>query len=230
MRRKRFLRTQRLPMLAALTVALAAVGLTAFVASAGADFTTGIGTSLKLTNGSTTGTPPSSGSWVELLSKTTGAPFLNPATTAASLAYTLINGSGVEGLLFGTSQSGGIFGPLTYFQEKTPIDLFSALTLPGSDPLLTFSGSDSATGAHALLAGNLSGLDIVYAGNLYRVGTLVGPGPDIVQPLSGLLDGNALSGTATVTLHWETALLENGFEGFNALFHWVGVLKNLKVK
>jgi hypothetical protein len=229
MKRKRFLRTPRLSMLAALTVALAAIGLTAFVASAGADFTTNLGSSLRLTNG-TPAPGPTTGSWVELLGKDPGqSPFINPSSTALDQALTLINGTTAEGLLFGQSQTGGIFGPLTYFNGTEPIDLFSALTLPGSDPLLTFSGADNTSGAHALLApSNLLGLDISYAGGTYRVGTVLGSGPNVVQGLGGLLDGNPLSANAIVTLNWETALQEPGFSLFNALFHWVGKLNNLK--
>jgi hypothetical protein len=226
MKRKRFLRTQRLPILAALIVALAAVGLTAFVASAGADFTIRTGR-LQLTNGSTSGSPPSSGSWVELLNKDPGgSPFINPASTAANLALTLINGTGAEGLLFGTAQpGGGIFGPLTYFGQTLQADLFSALTLPGSSPFLTFSGAHNATGSRELLGGNLLGLDIEYAGGLYRVGTEFGAtGGDIVQSLTGLIHGNILSTTnpATILLNWITSLLEPGFSLYNAQFHWVG--------
>jgi hypothetical protein len=220
---RRLLRTQRLSIMAALTVALV-VGLTAFVASAGADFTLKTG-ALQLTNGNTKGTPPKSGSWVELLSKDPGGePFLNPASTAENHFLTLINGSTAEGLLLGKSQSSGIFGPLTYFGETTTKDLFSALTLPGSDPLFTFSGSDTDTGTRALLGGNLLGLDIEYAGGLYRVGTLFGAkGGDIVQSLTGTITGNALeTGKATVVLNWSTALLEPGFSLYNALFRWEG--------
>ncbi len=225
MKRERFLRTQRRSILAAVTVMLAAIGLTAFVATAGADFTIRTG-KLQLTNGSTTGSPPTSGSWVELYDKVNGAPFINPASTALNHALTLINGSGAEGLLFGTAQpSGGIFGPLTYFGGTEPIDLFSALTLPGSDPLLSFSGKDNESGTRGLLGGNLLGLDIQYAGSLYRVGTDFGTaGGDIVVPLSGTITGNALSASepATILLTWVTALLEPGFSLYNAQFHWVG--------
>jgi hypothetical protein len=226
MKRKRFLPTQRLSILAALVVALAAVGLTAFVASAGADFTLSTG-ALQLQNGSTTGTPPSSGSWVELLNKTPGgAPFLNPASTAANDLYTLINGSGAVGLLLGKAQpNGGIFGPLTYFGQQIVTDLFSALTLPGSAPTLTFSGSETAKGARALLAGNLLGLDIQYNGGLYNVQTEFNTIKDTFLPLRGLIVGNALAtgkSAPTILLHWATGLLEEGFNAYNALFHWVG--------
>jgi hypothetical protein len=221
MKRKRFLRTHRLSILAALSVTIAAVGLMAFVASAGADFTLSTG-SLQLTNGTTTGTPPG-GSWVLLQDKTTGAPFENPSTGAANEAYSLILGSGAEGLLLGQAQpDGGIFGPLTYFGGTNPAELFSAVTLTGSAPVLTFSGTDTSTGAHQLLGGNLLGLYIVYGGALYKVATLVGSGPDVLQALSGLLDGSALSGNATITLHWKDALLEPAFALYNALFQWVG--------
>src|SRR6202046_1806726 len=219
---RRSLCTQRLSILAALTVALA-VALTAFVASAGADFTLSTG-ALKLTNGSTTGPTPSSGSWVELLNKDPGGkPFLKPASTAENHYLTLINGSTSEGLLLGTSQSSGIFGPLTYFGEKTNSDLFSALTLSGSKPFLVFSGKDNQTGTRLLLGGNLLGLDIEYAGGLYRVGTLFGAsGGDIVKSLTGEITGNALSKTNTILLGWTTGLLEPGFSLYNAQFHWEG--------
>jgi hypothetical protein len=221
---RRFLRTQRLSILAALAVALAA-GLTAFASSAGANFTLSTG-ALKLTNGNTKGAPPESGSWVELLNKTPGGePFLNPASTAENHFLTLINGSAAEGLLFGKAQpTGGIFGALTYFGETTTKDLFSALTLPGSDPLLVFSGTDTETGTRVLLGGNLLGLDIQYAGGLYRVGTLFGAtGGDISQALLGTITGNALqTGKATIVLNWSTGLLEPGFSSYNALFHWEG--------
>jgi hypothetical protein len=225
MKRKRFLRTHRLSILAALIVALAAVGLTAFVASAGADFHIAVGR-LELTNGSTDGTPPLSGSWVELLNKDPGgAPFFNPASTAENKNLTLINGKGAEGLLFGKAQpNGGIFGPLTYFGEETPTDLFSAVTLPGAAPLLIFSGTDTETGNRELLGGNLLGLDIEYAGSLYNVQTEFNTIKDTVLPLRGLIHGNALSPTkrATILLHWATGLLEPGFSLYIALFDLVG--------
>jgi hypothetical protein len=223
MQRKRFLRTHRLSILAALIVALAA--LTAFAATAGADFNIEAG-ALKLTNGSTTGSPPSSGSWVELLNKDPGGlPFFNPASTAENKNLTLINGSGAEGLLFGTSQSSGIFGPLTYFGEETNTDLFSALTLPSAKPLLTFSGTDTQTAARALLGGNLLGLDILYAGSHYNVQTAFTTIKDTLFPLRGLIVGNALAtgkNAAVILLKWATGLLEPGFSLYNALFNWVG--------
>lgn len=223
MKARRYLRTHRLSILAAFTVALAAVGLTAFVASAGADFTLSTG-ALRLKDGSTKGTPPT-GSWVELLNKETGAPFENGASEAANKDYSLIlgEGAGTVGLLLGKAQpTGGIFGPLTYFGLAIPADLFSAYTVASSDPVLTFSGKDSDTETRALLGGNLLGLTILYAGATYKVGTLFGTGLDIVKGLLGTITGSALSSRNTILLTWETALLENGFEDFNALFHWEG--------
>jgi hypothetical protein len=223
MKARRYLRTHRLSIWMAVTVALTAIGLTAFVASAGAEFTLSTG-ALKLTNG-TTGTPLQ-GSWVELLNKETGAPFENGASEAANKDYSLILGTGAVGLLLGTSQpTGGIFGPLTYFGLRIPSDLFSLDNLARSQlAFLLFSGTDSETGTRALLGGNLLGLQILYAGASYKVGTLFGSGPDIVKGLTGTITGNALStrDPATILLHWETALLENGFEAFNALFHLEG--------
>jgi len=225
MKLRRFLRTPRLSILAALTVAIAAVGLTAFVASAGADFTIETG-SLKLTNGGP-GTPPS-GSWVELTSKDAGGePFNNPASGASNHFLTLILGSGAgDGLKFGTAQpNGGIFGPLTYFGEAIPTDLFDAVTLTGSAPLLVFSGIDTQTVPRILLAGsNLLGLFIAYAGGLYNVQTEYNTIKDTQFPLRGLIVGNALSKTnpATILLNWSTGLLEPGFSLYNALFNWVG--------
>jgi hypothetical protein len=224
MKARRFLRTHRLSIQTTVTVALAAVGLAAFTASAYATFTLSTGT-LKLTNGTTKGTPPG-GSWVELTSKDPGGgAFENPAGLAENPDYTLILGSGATGLELGQAQpTGGIFGPLTYFGLAIPSDLFSALTLTGSAPSLTFSGSASETGTRTLTGGNLLGLRILYAGSLYNVATQTGSGPDIVIPLEGTITGNATKANkATILLHWETALLEPGFSLFNALFHWEGL-------
>jgi hypothetical protein len=220
MKRRRFLRTHRLSILAALTVALAAVGLTAFAASAGADFNIEAG-KLLLTSGTKTGTPPS-GSWVLLSNKTTGALFLNTTSTAENEGYTLINGGGGSGLTFGSAQpTGGIFGTLTLFDGA----VFSALTLPGSKPLLTFSGTDSQTTPRLLLGGNLLGLDIEYGGQLYNVGTQYNSFPDALFPLRGLIVGNTLATKApfaTILLHWSTGILLAPFNEYNALFNWVG--------
>jgi len=219
MKRRRFLRTHRLSILAALALALASVGLMSFAASAGADFTLNSGL-LLFKNGTTTGTPPG-GSWVLLINRNTGALFVNESSTAANKGYTLILGSapGV-GLELGAAQpNGGIFGPLTLFNGFT----FSALTLTGSKPSLTFSGTDSETGLRQLLAGNLLGLDIEYGGQLYNIGTQTSPFTDGVLPLSGLVHGNLLSKTnpGTILLHWNTAILLAPFNEYNALFHLV---------
>jgi hypothetical protein len=214
------LRTQRLSIRAALTVALAAAGLAAFTASAYATFTLTTGT-LKLTNGSPKGTPPSSGSWVTLPSKDLGElPFQNALTGAASPSYTLILGSTATGLLLGQAQpNGGIFGPLTYFGPA----LFSAYTTSGSAPLLTFSGSAKETGLRTLTGGNLNGLTIAYNGGSYNVGTQFGTGKDIVKGLLGTITGNATeTSKAIILLTWETSLLEPGFSLYDAQFHWEG--------
>jgi hypothetical protein len=230
MTRRRFLRTHRLSILAALTAALAAVGLMAFVASAGADFNIETGT-LLLANGGTTTTPPT-GSWVLLSNKTTGVPFDNSSTKAANQAYTTIDGSapGV-GLTFGAAQpGGGIFGPLTVFNAGGGGVPFDAITLVGSDPLLTFSGTDSQTGVRTLLGGNLLGLWIAYAGALYDVetqyNTFNNSNADTQFPLRGQIVGNTLATKppfATILLNWATGILEDpDFAAYNALFNWVG--------
>lgn len=222
---RRFLPTHRLPILVSLIVALATVGLTAFAASAGADFNIEAGT-LLLKNGTTTGVPPS-GSWVELLNKDPGGlPFNNEASTAADHFLTLINGNASgAGLTFGEAQpTGGIFGPLTDFGGPEDAFLFSALTLPGSKPLLKFSGIDTETIPRALLGGNLLGLDILYTGNHYNVQTEFNTIKDTFRALRGLIVGNLLSPTkpATILLSWAQGLLEEGFSLYNALFQWIG--------
>ena len=222
MKHRRFLRTQRLSVLAALTVALAAVGLMSFAASAGADFNLELGL-LLFQNGNGNGTPPA-GSWVLLINRSTKQLFLNSSSGAANLGYTFILGSapGV-GLELGRAQpTGGIFGPLTNFNGGGGPALFSALTLTGSKPLLTFSGAINGTGSRALLAGsNLLGLYISYGGQLYNIGTQFAPFTDGVQTLTGLADGNLLTKTGTITLHWSTAILLAPFNEYNALFHLV---------
>jgi hypothetical protein len=147
--------------------------------------------------------------------------FANPSTTAASSQYTLINGTtaGV-GLRLGTAQpGGGIFGPLTTFNNVT----FSAHTL--SAPTLTFSGSDTDGGTRTLTSGDLSGLRIFYNGATYNVGTTTSGGGTRIVPLTGSITGNATSTnpTARITLDWTTNLDEPGFDTYTAKFHWVGV-------
>jgi len=222
MKVRRISRSQRLSMRAAVTVALTALGVAAFAASADATFTLTTG-ALKLTNGTTTGTPPK-GSWVELLSKDLGgSPFENPASGAENKDYTLILGSGATGLLLGRAQpNGGIFGPLTFFGSKSAGELFSANTIAGSQPLLTFSGSAAEEGTRPLTGGNLNGLMIAYAGSLYNVETQFNKTKDIVIPLAGTITGDATGNKSTILLTWSTSLLEPGFSLFNALFHWQG--------
>jgi hypothetical protein len=216
MKLKRFLRAPRLSILAALTAALAAVGLMSFAAPAGADFTLSSGLLLFKNGG--TGNPPA-GSWVLLINRNTGALFLNFSNNPASLGYTPILGSAAGvGLELGAAQpNGGIFGPLTLFDGA----LFSAFTLTGSSPSLTFSGAINGTGSRALLAGNLLGLDIAYGGQTYNIGSQFNPFTDGVLPLRGLADGNLLTKTGNVTLHWNTAILLAPFNEYNALFHLV---------
>ena len=216
--RRRRLRTQRMSIRSVLTVVLAVTGLAAFTASAYATFTLNSGT-LKLTNGTTTGTPPK-GSWVELLNKDIGgAPFNNPLSTAEDHDFTLIDGSTATGLLLGRAQpNGGIFGPLTFFGPA----LFSVDDRTA--PSLLFSGSAKTTTARTLVGGFLDGLEILYNGGLYNVGTHFGTGQHIVQGLLGTITGDAtLPGKATILLTWQTALLEPGFSLYNASFHWEGV-------
>jgi hypothetical protein len=221
MKGRRISRTRRLSIRAAVTVALTALGVAAFAASADATFTLTTG-ALKLTNGTSTGTPPS-GSWVELLSKDLGgSPFENPASGAENKDYTLILGSGATGLLLGKAQpNGGIFGPLTFFGSKSEGELFSANTIAGSQPLLTFEGGASSKGTRALTGGNLNGLMIAYAGSLYNIETQFNKTKDIVIPLAGTITG-ASGSEPTILLTWSTSLLEPGFSLFNALFHWQG--------
>lgn len=203
----------------ALAVGLAVLGFGTFATSASANFTINTGT-LVLNNGSTSGTPPSSGSWVTLPSDHAGTvPFQNTTTTAASPSYTLINGFGA-GLRFGATQpSGGIFGTLTTFNGTT----FSART--SSAPDLTFAGGRTDLGTRTLVAGDLSGLTIAYGGGTYDVSTTSAAGGKHTVPLHGTISGNADLNTSVITLDWTSDLVEPGFSTYKAKFHWVGVYK-----
>jgi hypothetical protein len=204
---------------AVLVLAAVAVSLTAFAGSAGAHFVLNQGT-LRLINGSQTGSPPSSGSYVTLPTDNPLAVpnfFPNNTTTASSTQYTLIDGTAPGfGLQLGVAQpGGGIFSTLTTFQG-TP---FSLVNLEPST--LTFDGADNATGTRTLTTGNLTGLRILYGGNTYNVGTTSTPGGDRIVPLHGSIHGNATSTnpTARITLDWTTNLTEPGFDTFTARFH-----------
>lgn len=214
--------SRRLSTRAVLVLAAVAIGLTAFAGSASANFTLNSGT-LKLINGSSTGTPPSGGSWVTLPTDNPAAVpnvFLNTSTNAASQAYTLIDGTAPgAGLRLGAAQpGGGIFSTLTTFQHIP----FSAHTL--SAPSLTFAGADTATGARTLTSGSID-LRITYNGATYNVSTSTSPGGTRVKPLHGTITGNATSTnpTARITLDWTTDLDEPGFSPYTAQFHWEGV-------
>jgi hypothetical protein len=210
---------------AVLVLAAVAISLTAFAGSASAHFILNTGT-LKLENGSSSGTPPSGGSWVRLPSDNpTTTPFNyfpNPTTTAASTEYTLIDGTGAgASLALGRAQpSGGIFGPLTTFNGVP----FSAITIAGSAPTLTFDGADDAAGTRTLTRGDLTGLRITYNGALYNVGTNETAGGTHIAPLHGSITGNATSTTvpARIQLDWTSDLTEPGFSPYQAQFHWTG--------
>lgn len=209
----------------ALAVALAGLGLSAFAAtSAQADFTLSGGT-LTLQDGSTTGTPPSSGSWVKLPTddpRASPAYFDNLASTGASGEYTLINGSRSTGLLLGRAQTtGGIFGPLTPFGGPSPTYDFDAFTVTGSAPQFTFTGAATNTGTRTLTRGDLSGLRISYGGGTYDVSTTEATATKHIVPLRGTITGNATR-SATITLDWTSDLVEPGFSAYQAQFHWVG--------
>jgi hypothetical protein len=207
---------------AMLVLAAVAIGLTAFAGSASADFTLNKGT-LKLINGSQTGAPPSSGSWVRLPTDNPNAVpnfFSNTSTTAATTEYTLIDGTAAGAALrLGTAQpGGGIFSTLTTFNHIP----FSAHTL--TPPTLTFAGADNGTGTRTLVGGEID-LRITYAGATYNVATSTLSGGTRVKPLHGSIHGNATSTnpTARITLDWTTDLDEPGFSPFTAQFHWEGV-------
>jgi hypothetical protein len=226
----RLSRPLRMSFRTALVLAVAAVGLTAFTASASASFTLKTGT-LKLTNGSTTGSPPS-GSWVTLPTDNPLAEppfFKNLATTWTGTPageYTLIDGSEAgKDLTLGAAQtSGGIFGPLTSFGATLPASTFYAFTVSGSTPSFTFTGSASGAGTRTLTAGDLTGLRISYGGNTYDVSTSAASGGNHTVPLKGTITGDATKAKkATITLDWTTNLNEPGFELYEAQFQWVGV-------
>ncbi|MDO8212316.1 hypothetical protein [Conexibacter sp. CPCC 206217] len=210
----------------ALAVGLAGLGLTAFTGVANADFTLSSGT-LRLQDGSTTGTPPSSGSWVKLPTDDGTSYFDNAASTGASGEYTPINGSRSTGLQLGRAQpAGGIFGPLTAFgaTRLTAAD-FDGLTVTGSTPRFTFTGDADDVVRRTLTAGDLSGLRISYPGGPYDVSTTEDGNlvrfPKHTAALTGSITGDATD-RATITLDWTSDLTEPGFSGFRAQFHWVG--------
>jgi hypothetical protein len=205
---------------AALVLAAVAIGLTAFAGSASANFTLNTGT-LRLENGSSSGTPPSGGSWVTLPTDDPSAVpnvFRNTTTTAASTDYTLIDGTAAGvGLRLGVAQpGGGIFGPLTTFNGVP----FSGHTL--SAPTFTFAGNDSDTGTRPLTAGELN-LRITYNGATYNVATTKTGGGTRVVPLAGSITGNATGTGARITLDWTTDLDEPGFSPYTAHFHFEGL-------
>jgi hypothetical protein len=211
---------RRMSIRAVLVLAAAAIGLTAFAGPASAEFTLSGGT-LRLVNGSQTGTPPSSGSWVRLPTDdpfATPNVFLNTSTLAASTEYTLIDGTAPGfGLRLGVAQTGGgIFSRATTFQH-VPFTIVNT-----SASTLTFQGSDSDTGTRTLTGGDLSGLRVSYGGSTYNVGTNATPGGDRIVPLHGSITGNATSTspTARITLDWTTNLTETGFAPYTAQFHW----------
>jgi hypothetical protein len=206
---------------AVLVLAAVAVSLTAFAGTASANFTLNKGT-LKLHDGSRTGAPPTSGSWVRLLTDDpTAVPnfFPNPSTTATTTEYTLIDGSGAGiALNLGAAQpGGGIFGPLTTFNGLP----FSAHT--HAAPTLTFTGNHNATGTRTLHHGTLS-LTITYNGATYDVSTSSTPGPHRIVPLHGTVTGNTTSTnpTARITLDWTTDLTQAPFNPYRAQFHLEG--------
>lgn len=223
----------------ALTLA-ALLGLMAFAASARADFTLNSG---EIHFGAKTlpdtGNPPSFNSWVSLPTDNTEAEpnyFQNPSTSwtgePAGL-YTLISGfdksEGVEtpvtGLTLGSAQpTGGIIGNDTDPFNGAPWTLF---TVCGSEPDLTFSGSDDDTDTRELTGGDLSGLRVRYAGHTYHVGTTVAGGTNQTVPLHGWIEGSTTDpeNPATITLAWKTDLTEPadpGFGAYEAEFHLVG--------
>jgi hypothetical protein len=210
---------RRMSIRAVLVLAAIATSLTAFAGSASADFTLNTGT-LKLINGSQTGSPPVSGSWVTLPTDNPLASpnfFPNSTTTAASTQYTLIDGTAAgAGLRLGVAQpGGGIFSTLTTFQGVP----FSLVNLEPST--LTFAGADNGAGTRTLTRGNLTGLRILYGGNTYNVGTTSTSGGDRIVPLHGTITGNATATnpTARITLDWTTNLTEPGFDLYTAQFH-----------
>lgn len=213
--------SRRVSTRAVLVLAAVALGLTAFAGSASAHFTLNSGT-LRLVNGSQTGTPPSSGSWVRL---PTDDPFAvpnffpNTSTQAASTEYTLIDGTAAGfGLRLGVAQpGGGIFSRATTFQHVP----FTVVNTTAST--LTFDGSDSAAGTRTLINGDLSGLRISYGGATYNVGTTSSTGGDRIVPLRGSITGNATTTGARITLDWTTNLTEVGFSPYTAQFHWDGI-------
>lgn len=218
---------RRLSLRALLVLGLATVGLTAFAGAASATFTLSTGT-LTLTDGSTTGTPPSGGSWVTLPTDDPLASpnyFSNAASTAASPQYTLINGSASSGLQLGTTQASGIFGALTSFGGPSPTyDFFAKTTVA---PTLTFDGSATGSGTRALTAGNLSGFAITYGGNDYDVSTTEATARKHIVPLNGSITGDATNRRvgARIVLDWTSDLVEPGFDLYQARFHLEGIYR-----
>jgi hypothetical protein len=210
---------RRMSIRAVLVLAAVAVSLTAFAGSASAHFVLSGGT-LRLVNGSQTGTPPSSGSWVRLpTDDPTAVPnyFSNTSSLAASPEYTLIDGTAAGfGLRLGVAQpAGGIFSNATTFNHVP----FTIVNTEAST--LTFDGADNGTGTRTLTGGNLTGLRISYGGATYNVGTTATPGGDRIVPLHGSITGNATSTspTARITLDWTTNLTETSFFPYTAQFH-----------
>lgn len=215
-------------------LALAVLGLTAFAASASAQFTLNSGT-LSLTDGTVDGDPPS-GSWVELPTDKPASPpyFANPSSSWTGTTegeppvttgqYTLIKNKdsllGSTALELGSTQpTGGIFGNSTDQFGGAP---FYAVTT--SAPTLHFYGSATDTGTRKLKWGNLSGLEIVYKEGTYDVSTTSKPGGKHVVPLTGHIIGDATDpeNPALITLDWTSDLVEPGFSDYQAHFHWEG--------
>ena len=226
----------------ALAAALAVVGLGSFAGAASATFTLSAG-SIQLTDGSTSGNPPS-GSWVSLpTDDPTATPpyFQNPTTTWSGTPtglYTVIRkgknaGGNAVGLVLGRPSQSDILGDLTDPFNRVPFTLFTRADTPASNPTwagptLTFDGSASSTGTRRLLRGDLTGLWVSYGGNSYYVGTAESSATGRIAPLTGSITGNATrSGAATITLNWNTDLASPyapGFEPYQARFQLVGVL------
>jgi hypothetical protein len=219
---------QQLSLRTALVLAVTAVGFTAFTASASANFTLSTGTVL-LTNGSTTGTPPTTGSWVRLPEDATEGKgqgtFINAASEAANHEYTLVKGSASKpGLELGAIQVGeeDIFGPLTKF-GPTIAESVTFYAFTKAAPELTFAGKDNEAGTRNLSSGTLP-VWIEYGGQEYDVDATTSgkPKSKYIVLLKGTIKGDATKAGATITLEWTTHIEQAPFNPYDAEFKWVG--------
>jgi len=206
--------------------------------------------SLGLTQPSTSFTGPAGangvqGSWVELPAHGTTGYFPNdpsnsPGTSRTNSGgrYTAIDDSGADGILLGTTTTGGAFSTNTKFDASGtgvaayPFDfvLTSAAELEFNDAVQDADGFDElVAGANS----QLSGAQITYGGQTYDVATdSTSTGGAIVANLTGGYDSTGLQGTPSgldsYWLQWTTHINNasnplDPFNNFDATFHLEGI-------